>query len=409
MASSENPDSESAIEIQMLGGFSIRRGDRVIAWETGRARQPWILLEYLIANRQTAVSPEKLYDVLWEDGESENPANALKNLIYRLRGLLSGLCGGGSCEFVVYRHGRYSWNNALPCTVDSEELERAFRAARQSGVSDDGRIRLYRKAVELYRGEFLAGTESADWIVRIAVHYQSVYAACVTDLATLLLLRGEYREAVFLCERAVEIDPFQESVHEMLIRAYLMAGERTRAMDHYRYIAGSIVEKLGVNLTDGFRRRVDRLLQQTGSRENDLDDIAGELQESTAGAAYYCDYGVFRELCRLELRLAERQGKNVFLSLLTVRTAAGAASGPSLRETMADLLNILLHSLRKGDTVSRVNASQFILMLVVPGPAQAKTVVQRIAGTFAGMRSHRGMRLITRLRRLTPPLDRDRR
>lgn len=397
---------ETAIQVTMLGEFSIQWGSRRIEWQSDRARRPWALLEYLLANRQTAVSPDRLYDALWEDGETENPSNALKNLVYRVRGILEPL-SGGRCELIIFRNGRYSWNNSVPCVVDAEEFEKAFHLARKPGTSDSQRIMLYRRAVELYRGEFLASANSVDWVIRMAARYQSMYAACVTDLAALLLSRQECQESILLCVKAVEIDPFQESVQEMLIRSYLMAGERARALDHYHYISGAIVEKLGVSLTDGFRLRIDSLLQQYGPAEDNIDDLAGELAEREDKAAYYCSYGVFREICRLETRLSERRDRVVFLSLLTFRAEGKNPDSPLVQDAMTDLLEVLLHSLRRGDAVTRITASQFLLMLIVPDAAAARVAVGRIMERFAGLRRHPGIRLISRVRRLSPVPEKD--
>ena len=77
------------INIKMLGKFQIEYDGKVLSDDQSRTKQVWILLEYLLTNRRSDISVDRLIDVLWEDGGVDNPANALKNLIYRLRNLLA--------------------------------------------------------------------------------------------------------------------------------------------------------------------------------------------------------------------------------------------------------------------------------------------------------------------------------
>lgn len=107
------------IEIQMLGEFAITINGNTITNLKGRTKRVWMLIEYLIANRHSDISIEKLIDVLWGEDECGDPVNALKNLVYRARTLLKDLCGDSSPEFIRFMRGTYSWNNSYPCTVDT--------------------------------------------------------------------------------------------------------------------------------------------------------------------------------------------------------------------------------------------------------------------------------------------------
>ena len=73
------------IEIQMLGEFAITINGNTITNLKGRTKRVWMLIEYLIANRHSDISIEKLIDVLWGEDECGDPVNALKNLVYRAR------------------------------------------------------------------------------------------------------------------------------------------------------------------------------------------------------------------------------------------------------------------------------------------------------------------------------------
>ena len=78
--------------IQMLGGFSLKLGDRELQDTDTRSKKAWALLAYLIVHRDQAVSQNRLIDLLWgSEPDSNNPENALRISMHRTRGLLEQL------------------------------------------------------------------------------------------------------------------------------------------------------------------------------------------------------------------------------------------------------------------------------------------------------------------------------
>ena len=92
------------IKINMLGAFSMEYEGKVLTDEKSRTKQVWLLLKYLLANRHREVTTEELVDILWEEGV-DNPSNALKNLVYRLRGLLDTVGRGENGEYIINKRG----------------------------------------------------------------------------------------------------------------------------------------------------------------------------------------------------------------------------------------------------------------------------------------------------------------
>ena len=69
------------------------------------------LLSYIISHWNSNISVGELSDALWNDEESDNPANALKNLVYRARSILKK--NFGQIEFIKTGRGYYSWNRDM--------------------------------------------------------------------------------------------------------------------------------------------------------------------------------------------------------------------------------------------------------------------------------------------------------
>lgn len=67
-------DKTDTIFIRTLGGFSIQWGDRRVSDADGRTRKVWLLIEYLVTNRQKSFSLAQLVEAVWNDEEeSDNP------------------------------------------------------------------------------------------------------------------------------------------------------------------------------------------------------------------------------------------------------------------------------------------------------------------------------------------------
>lgn len=76
------------LQVQMFGEFLITNHESVLNTEVIRSEMLTRLLTYMICNRKKSMTVQELTDFLWAEKESDNPAGALKNLMYRLRSLL---------------------------------------------------------------------------------------------------------------------------------------------------------------------------------------------------------------------------------------------------------------------------------------------------------------------------------
>ena len=75
-------------------------------------------LQDRIGNHARDLSSEELIRQFWGE-ESSDPANALKNMIYKVRGLLKGMLPDKE-NLLVTLPGCYAWNPACRLELDSE-------------------------------------------------------------------------------------------------------------------------------------------------------------------------------------------------------------------------------------------------------------------------------------------------
>ena len=370
------------IKINMLGAFSMEYDGNVLTDEKSRTKQVWLLLKYLLTNRHREVTTEELVDILWEDG-IDNPNNALKNLVYRLRNLLDAVGRGENGEYIINKRGICRWNNQIECIIDIEELEKAYINAENDPTAEN-----YNDVIQLYRGDFLASFSYEKWVVPLAVKYKDMFFDSVNKCCEILKKDGRYEEIDLIASKAAKIDPFVESSHIAKMRALFAMDKKKEAMAYYEYVNDLFYSELGVIPSEELRSIYNEIVRGVKAIEADILNIKEDLREKPEGdgihGAFYCEYEVFKSVYRREARMLERSGQSIFVALFTVSSASGGSLSQDKNEQMMELLrDVLVGSLRRGDVVSRYSPSQYIAMLPTVTYENSDIIVKRIRKAFS--------------------------
>lgn len=379
-----NPSSSKKVEVTMLGEFSITINGHQLTNLKGRTKRVWMLIEYLLANRHKDIPIEMLTEVLWGEDECKDPLNALKNLVYRARELLKGLSQNPNEQYIQYIRNTYTWNNSYPSIIDTEQLVFFWKQGCDSSESDESRIDAFKKAIALYRGEFLPKSLYSRWVILQGTYYATVYNECILKSCGLLIDHHRYDEVVTICEAALSLTPLEESIHKVLLFAYISNGKRNKALDHYNYVIDLFYRELGVNIADSLRPLYKKLINSINQVEMDLGVIKGDLNEVAAqSGAFYCDYDVFKSIYRMQARSIMRTGQSIFIVLFTVRDLNGVPPKSEVSKLAFDRLKYaILESLRKGDMVASYSSTQYIVMIPVINYENAAMVTERILQRF---------------------------
>ncbi len=371
--------NEKHLHINMLGGFSMTSAHNTIDDQSNRSKKLWTLLEYLIANRHKDISQNDLIDVLWPEGEEVgDPANTLKTLVYRVRAVLDELHFVPGKNLVLYRRGAYHWNNDLNVTVDSEEFDRLCDEA--AAGDDDCRLALMMQALELYKGDFLPRSALDDWATPLSAYYRARYIKTVHDAVDLLNTAARFDEAIQICQRAVIIDPYDESIHLHLIQALVETGAQQEAMKHYNYVTELFFTRFGVTPSEELTTLYKEIVKTSKTTEMDLGVIKeGLAEQELIPGAFFCEYEFFKDIYRLQARSAGRNGQIVHIALITVMDGYGKKLTQTRLNTAMDRLkDVIRTSLRRGDVFTRYSVSQFLLMLPSASFENADMVLSRV-------------------------------
>ena len=373
-----------SVRVNMLGDFRLIIDGRVIDDKVSRSVKMWVLLAFLIIHRSRHISQEELIETLWPEEENDNPANALKTLLYRTRSTIASVIGDDP-QLILSQRGSYSWNLRLDCTIDAEEFDQLVTKAADRALPDAERKALLEEALALYQRDFLQALSNQMWIIPFTTYYHYLYLDAVYSYGELLQNDKEYSKLVDLLNNATRIEPFEERLYMMLIRAFLAQGNTTAALSTYENATELLYKNLGVKPSESLRELYQEIMKESKMLEMDLTVIQQDLREATERQGpFVCEYGFFREAYRLEARRAARNGTSVQIALITLALPDGKTPTLALlSKAMEQVLSVLEYCLRKGDVVARYSGAQYVLMLPTAAYEDATMILERIVATFA--------------------------
>lgn len=376
--------ADNTLIIETLGVFSVRVGNKYLSDNSPRAGQVWRLFKFIITNRTTPIPTEKLIDLLWPDGDVDNPIKALYTLVYRLRVLLSEHFPGKQ-DFITFQHNSYIWNRNSNYWLDSEQFENLYQEASDETRPGSERIAIFHKAFELYHGDYLSESYSEGWVFPSSNFYKRLYTSIIIKLSELCSEAGDYSSVVRYCEKAVEFDPFDENLHATLIKALVSLGLVSQALAHYDYIAAMLYKELGVKPSENLQEIFRNIhLNSLHFQPNDIRTIKENLQEDgEANEAFFCEFDTFKHIYRLEVRAIQRTGSSVYVSLLSLTTPDNTMPEESvLSAAFALLKHVTLFGLRRGDVVTQPSKSQLMILLPATTIGICEMVMNRLRDRF---------------------------
>ncbi|MBK5240648.1 bacterial transcriptional activator domain-containing protein [Clostridium sp.] len=381
-----NNDAD-CLKVYTLGCFEVKSGRKVLSNDCKRSQQLWNLFKYILTHRNKRIVQENFFEILWSDKECDNPLKALQNLIYRLRMLLNyeGVNKDGE-SIINYSQGCYSWNKEFHYWTDVDEFEELYKKGKASEKNDDflNAIELYQSALLLYKGDYLSEDAYNEWIIPIRNYYHRIYMDIIGRLTKLLKHYGRTEDILKVCEEALMIESFEESLHIIYIEALLEDGNIKQAQSQYEYVTSMLYKEMGVKPSTDLRN----LYHQIKCKEDNILLDLSSIQEMMidrpdSDGAFFCEVDTFISLYKLECRRAARTEETVFMGMFTVsRIKHRKQDSKVLTKVMGSILNLLIQGLREGDVVSKWSETQILVLL--PGAIfeQAEKVLARILNKY---------------------------
>lgn len=393
---------DDKLHIKTLGGFSISYQDKILTNDDNRSKKLWTLLAYIIVYHAKEISQSTLIDLLWPDeSTSSNPENALKTLLHRIRMVL-GQLEYPNKKLIIHKRNTFHFNPEVPLEIDGELFESYCTLAGNIETEEEQRIFYYRKAFELYNGDFIPKCSEDDWAVPVTVYYHSMYIKMVQEYLAILLKRKDYEDMIHLCCTATTIDPYDEFIQYHFILSLYYSGKQHAAITQYNTCINMYYNNFGIEPSDQMKNLHKEITKLKKNPQADLNVIQEDLIESeNKKGAYLCDNSIFKHLYRIQARSMERTGHSFFICLFTI-DSVGSDNKQVLSIAMQRLEEVIRYSLRSEDTYSRYSINQYIVLFSCDCYENGILVGERILKNFANSRPRLSAKVSYNLKRMNP-------
>lgn len=357
-----------------LGRFEIYHKEKGFYNISGRSTKLWCLFKYLLLNKGKRIPPETILENLYPNEEYENPKNTLQNIIYRLRKILSHeeFFSNLGCN-IVYNNGCYSLYFNDNFFLDTDFFEECIQKAELlKNEKPDEAINYYEKALELYHGDYFPELVYADWVIPKRNYYRRLYIQSVLELVKLYRQKKDYDSGIKICERAIQIEAYEEDLHISLMENLIGKGRIKEAQNHYELYTSMLYRQFGIKPTYELQQIYKQL-------RNIVDEVNASVftekcpADEISEGAFYCDRNMFHSLFILEKRRSERTSQQVYVVSITVNESS---------EIFDEFRKSLIKSLRKGDVVTTWDTNRILILLLGMDYKQIHAIMDRIIRRF---------------------------
>lgn len=235
------------LQIWFLGPFEVQLEGR--PFSPSLSGKPWTIFKYLLAHHPQPVPKEVLMELFWPEGTANSGRQSLHQAIYVLRKGLRRL--DPDVPYIVFDNDCYLLAPEL--TVDSDVhrfVGLVGRGRNAEAVGDvPEAIDAYDQAVRLHRGDYLEEIPYEDWVITERDRLRRLYLDAAHRLGRLLAGQGDHDRLIDLCERAGAVEPLDEEIVRLLMRAHAATGNRAMAIKGYRAFSEALRRQLGLEPT----------------------------------------------------------------------------------------------------------------------------------------------------------------
>ena len=391
-------ENRESTQIITLGSFQILPAGGSAYRISSRSHKLWSLFKYLLVNKEKGAPAEIILEQMMPEEEYEDPNNALQNMIYRLRKLLTAdVSLRESGMEIRFADGCYQLHLGEGVILDADEFRRTIRQADTAKSQERWQeaMELYEKALDYYDGELLPELVAEGWVIPKRTQLGNLYRKSVLQLAQLYQQHNLYSRMIQILQKAVAIDPNEEELHIRLMESLITDGKYREAKKHYDETVRYFEIQFGISPTAEMQKiqsllAADRPHSLDHSRK--IDDALIEKAESRG--AFYVEYRDFYAIYVLEKRKSERSGEQICPVMIDFAHPDNEFSSITARNhAVDDFKKQMIQTMRRGDLFTIKDKTKFLILLPDLSYEQVKEVMEREIRMFNAKGAYAGLRL----------------
>lgn len=359
VASQHNPK----FIIHTLGRFDVIKDGHSLVMSSSGSKKIWELYKFMLTHRDRSFTPETLMDQLWVSESYSDPRSTLRRQMHRLRQSLVEDDTAEHDRSLLFTNGYYKWNDHLQVEVDVDRFEQLIKLGESTKANAPQKaLDYYLEALSYYYGDYLPDCFDQHWVFSVRNHYRRLYLKTVVATIGLMKTYALHDEIIQLCQKAIQIDIYEESFHLSLMEALLHKNEQKQALEHYEYITGFYYHEMGLKPSADMKALYKRLLQTNDPIKSESNLYEALESNMSWENAFFCEPSVFKSIYELERRRSLRSGASFSVGVINIPYIKGHSQ--SQHDLRVNHLKLhLMEKLRKGDTFALWNDSQFVVLL----------------------------------------------
>jgi DNA-binding SARP family transcriptional activator len=207
--------------------------------------------------------------------------------------------------------------------MDFIEFKKLLYEAYDLDKADEERISSYNSAISLYKGEFMGEKWSLleKWASNFVLFYKRSFLNAVESLSNLYEQRLDYESIISLHNKALLVEPFEESLYARLIQVLIKSGEYSIAERQYRQLEKFFSREFNVppslTLQNLYEEATKASVRQSGALHK-IKERFDERVERESKGPILCAPDTFAQIYSYSKRVDERIMLPVFLSKITL-------------------------------------------------------------------------------------------
>ena len=226
------------LRLELFGDYQMH--SQTGALVTLSVKKSQALLAYLAVKPAQLVSRDKMAALLWSGTGPEQARQSLRQLLSTLRKELTQIAPGNR---ILVEESDFLGIDAASVKADAAEFDALVNSGTEEALSE---------AVALYRGDLLDGfilnEERFDqWVMAERDRFHRTALKAHSQLVDSLVHKGNLDTAIGVAQRALRIDPLQESMHRTLMKLYMQTGDLAEALQQYDLCARTLKRELATD------------------------------------------------------------------------------------------------------------------------------------------------------------------
>ena len=226
----------AVLHLELLGDFRLR--DESGALVSISAKKSQAMLAYLGMKPSALVSRDKMASLLWSSTAPEQARQSLRQTLSTLRRELAHV----SEKKILVEEGDFLSLDAAMVQTDVVEVETLIAAGTAEALDP---------AMRMYEGDFLDGFQIDEerfdqWVIAERDRLHRLALRAHAQLVEQLSRVDALDEAIAIAQRALRIDPLQESMHRTLMQLYMRSGDLLDGLQQFDACAKILRRELDV-------------------------------------------------------------------------------------------------------------------------------------------------------------------